>query len=342
MQQGEERLQSVLAHLTSTASSPITMNTNTLSPVKSLLLEQYLMELNIKPNLQTIIDHLSESVIAIAEILRETNVAKSGSQNVFGDEQLTLDIRTDEIVVEALQKSGVVSLWSSEESPNLHHIPIKIADESSYSVGYDPLDGSSIIGANFAVGSIFAIWPGNALIGQKARSMSCAMLAQYGPRTTIILAVSSNTPAEFLLINNEWKYVKPLTVKDITRTFAPANLRAQTNNLVYRQLIDFYLGKEYTLRYSGGLVPDVVHILTTGSGIYLSPISKSAPAKLRLLYELCTVAFIIENSGGRAVDHNGNNLLDIPIVDCEQRSGCIVGSNSEVQRYCDALCNKIP
>jgi fructose-1,6-bisphosphatase len=29
-----------------------------------------------------------------------------------------------------------------------------------FSVGFDPLDGSSIIDSNFSVGSIFGIWPG--------------------------------------------------------------------------------------------------------------------------------------------------------------------------------------
>lgn len=38
-----------------------------------------------------------------------------------------------------------------------------------YSVGFDPLDGSSIIDANFAVGSIFGVWPGDKLLGRTGR-----------------------------------------------------------------------------------------------------------------------------------------------------------------------------
>ena len=33
---------------------------------------------------------------------------------------------------------------------------------SEYIVTFDPLDGSSIIGTNFSVGSIFGIWPNTA------------------------------------------------------------------------------------------------------------------------------------------------------------------------------------
>ena len=54
---------------------------------------------------------------------------------------------------------------------------------------YDPLDGSSIIDTNFSVGSIFSIWPTNEhkLIGDKLNIQINAVLAVYGPRTTVIL-----------------------------------------------------------------------------------------------------------------------------------------------------------
>ncbi len=34
-----------------------------------------------------------------------------------------------------------------------------------YSVAFDPLDGSSIIDTNFAVGTIWGIWPGDRSVG---------------------------------------------------------------------------------------------------------------------------------------------------------------------------------
>ena len=43
--------------------------------------------------------------------------------------------------------------------------------------------------------------------------------------------------------------------------FAPANLRAAAENEAYRALVDAMVGERYTLRYSGGLVPDIHHIL---------------------------------------------------------------------------------
>lgn len=42
--------------------------------------------------------------------------------------------------------------------------------------------------------------------------------------------------------------------------FAPANMRAAASNDAYQRLILTWMAEEYTLRYSGGLVPDVYHI----------------------------------------------------------------------------------
>ena len=41
------------------------------------------------------------------------------------------------------------------------------------------------------------------------------------------------------------------------KLFAPGNLRATFDNPAYERLINYYLGEKYTLRYTGGMVPDV-------------------------------------------------------------------------------------
>lgn len=55
-------------------------------------------------------------------------------------------------------------------------------------VAFDPLDGSSIVGANFAVGSIFGIWSGNNPVGQSCRQQVAALYAVYGPQTVLVCA----------------------------------------------------------------------------------------------------------------------------------------------------------
>ena len=65
---------------------------------------------------------------------------------MFGDAQLELDVSTDEIVFAALAASGAVATASSEET-----VEERSLGGCEYSVGFDPLDGSSVVDANFSV-----------------------------------------------------------------------------------------------------------------------------------------------------------------------------------------------
>ena len=98
----------------------------------------------------------------------------AGSQNSSGDEQLHLDIDCDNAVFDAIRESGVFATAASEETPQETNVMPALVDKDDedgpwYSLGFDPLDGSSIIDANFSVGSIFGIWPGAKLLGRKGR-----------------------------------------------------------------------------------------------------------------------------------------------------------------------------
>lgn len=55
-------------------------------------------------------------------------------------------------------------------------------------VAFDPLDGSSIIGADWSVGSIFGIWAGDSPLGQRVKDIIGAVYAVYGPRTLMVMA----------------------------------------------------------------------------------------------------------------------------------------------------------
>jgi hypothetical protein len=48
----------------------------------------------------------------------------------------------------------------------------------------------------------------------------------------------------------------------VYQVFAPANLRAAADNAAYMDLVSSFISQKYTLRYTGGFVPDVHHILT--------------------------------------------------------------------------------
>ena len=57
----------------------------------------------------------------------------------------------------------------------------------------------------------------------------------------------------------------------------------------------------YSLRYIGSLVADIHRTIMYG-GIFLYPSDKKNPkGKLRILYEVAPMAFIIECAGGKAI-----------------------------------------
>merc|ERR1712141_313549 len=80
-----------------------------------------------------------------------------------------------------------------------------------------------------------------------------------------------------------------IEIKKDCKIFAPANLRAAQEVEGYAKLVDHYMTNRYTLRYSGGLVPDVCQQFTKLQGVFTNPTSKASPAKLRLAFRSCTL-----------------------------------------------------
>ncbi|CAM9278789.1 unnamed protein product, partial [Choristocarpus tenellus] len=132
----------------------------------------------------------------------------AGTANVFGDNQLEVDLRSDAIIFNEFKRCRAVSTAASEEKPE----EIDMGGDAlrCYSVGFDPLDGSSIIDANFAVGSIFGIWPGKGLCGRLGREQVASCMSTYGPRTTMALAlggeVTGGDPVAFevTFVGSKW------------------------------------------------------------------------------------------------------------------------------------------
>jgi len=59
-------------------------------------------------------------------------------------------------------------------------------------VAYDPLDGSSVAGAGWAVGAIFGVWEGRGLVGRRGDEQAAACYAVFGPRTTLVVAAANS------------------------------------------------------------------------------------------------------------------------------------------------------
>jgi fructose-1,6-bisphosphatase len=202
-----------------------------------------------------------------------------------------------------------------------------------FSVAFDPLDGSSLVDVNFSVGTIIGIYPRGSFIGKKSSQIHVAVVAVYGPRTTLFVAVKGKGTHQYLLTSGGFVLQQEhLHVADEGKYFAPGNLRACLKSPSYRKLVNFWLDEQYTLRYSGGMVPDINHILVKGSGVFTYPGYSDEPSgKLRLLYECGTMAFLLAEAGGVASD-GVIDLLDKPVEHLDQRTPIFIGSKKEVEK----------
>ncbi|MEW5300123.1 MAG: hypothetical protein WDW38_002960 [Sanguina aurantia] len=291
---------------------------------------------------------LSSTVAEISDILRVATSEYSGTSNAFGDTQLQVDMQVDALIFERLASCSHVGAASSEEQPGIK----ALNPEGRYSVVFDPLDGSSILSANLAVGTIFGIWDTPSLLGQSCRHQVAAGYAVYGPRTLLVWAVprseangssrppvsSTHVVTEFVLGRaGQWALSREEVAIEASRNvFAPANLRAAANNVEYNALVQRWISGNLTLRYTGGMVPDVHHILAKGGGIFCNPCSVQAPPKLRLLYECAPLALVIEAAHGMSSDGDCS-LLDRVVMDSEAKSKVCLGSADMVVESLPAM-----
>lgn len=294
----------------------------------------------------------------IAKALQEAHrVSLAGTANTFGDDQLNVDVAAENILRETLAArcTSVVTASSEEdpvEKPVAHDAAAAAATTAErYTVAFDPLDGSSIIAPNWTVGTILGVWDGATAVGRAPdEGLLAAVLGVYGPRTTAVVAVrvpgtpssGATTCFEVGLGASGAEVLRPsvrLAAPPFkTRYFAPANLRAAGQDERYMGLVSGYISQGYTLRYSGGLVPDVVHALVKGHGVYVSPVTGRSAAKLRRLYELLPVALVVEAAGGKAIDPaDGSRILDAVLGGTDERAGLVCGTAEEVDKVRLAL-----
>ncbi|KAF3520322.1 hypothetical protein DY000_02061434, partial [Brassica cretica] len=224
-------------------------------------LEEFLTQATPDKGLRTLLMCMGEALRTIAFKVRTASCGGTACVNSFGDEQLAVDMLADKLLFEALQYSHVCKYACSEEVPELQDMGGPV--EGGFSVAFDPLDGSSIVDTNFTVGTIFGVWPGDKLTGVTGADKVAAGMGIYGPRTTYVLAVKGFPGThEFLLLDEgKWQHVKETTEINEGKMFSPGNLRATFDNSEYSKLIDYYVKGKYTLRYTGGMVPDVNQVL---------------------------------------------------------------------------------
>lgn len=249
---------------------------------------------------------------------------KAGTKNIYGEEQMALDKWADDVLINGLRKTRLVRYIATEEQPGI--IEIEKA-KNEFGVVIDPLDGSSLIDVNLAVGTIIGIYPGSVLA--PGNTMIAAMYILYGPLTTLTLTTGSGVH-DFVM---DEKGVFNLTQRDIKipdgKLYAPGALRKDYLPQ-HAKFIENLEAEGYKLRFSGSFVADMHQILHKG-GVFTYPgFRGKEKGKLRLLFEANPMGKIITDAGG-AISNGGINILSIKPKAIDDLTPIYAGGKKEIE-----------
>ena len=273
----------------------------------------------------------------------------AGSQNAQGEAQMKLDVMANEIFVRTNEWGGRLAGMLSEEMETPYAIPAEYP-RGNYLLLFDPLDGSSNIDVNVAVGSIFSVLrcpqascaPTESDFLQPGTEQVCAGYAIYGPATMLVLTTGRGVNGftldreigEFMLTHPD------LRIAETTSEFA---INA-SNSRYWEPAVKRYVnecvagrngprGQDFNMRWIASLVAEAHRILMRG-GVFMYPRDRkdlTRPGRLRLLYEANPIGMIVEQAGGRA-STGYEPILGVVPESLHQRIGFVFGARAEVER----------
>lgn len=296
---------------------------------------------------------LSDLALAAKVISLEVNKAGlvdilgyTGDENVQGEQVKKLDIFSHDMMIHAMNHGGHLAVMASEEEEGIIHIPER-HHIGKYVLLFDPLDGSSNIDANVSVGTIFSIYKRVSADGTPGTVEDClqpghkqvaAGYIVYGSSTIMVYTAGDGThgftldPAfgEFLISHENITIPKTAKIYSINEGNYKYWRSGLKKYIKYIQDADDRGREPYSSRYIGSLVADVHRNMLYG-GIFIYPSDRRHPnGKLRLLYECNPMAYLVEQAGGRAIDGNGNNIMDLKPTSLHQRVPIYIGSKDAV------------
>lgn len=293
---------------------------------------------------------VGECAVEISAALRQSATAGDAaaiqSVNVQDEEQKKLDVVANDIFLRRGRESGLLAAMVSEE---LEDIVVVEGGTGRYALVFDPLDGSSNLEVNGAVGSIFSVLDLGKSAGVTASDIlhpgsrqAAAGYVLYGPATLMVLTTGQavtmfsldEASGQFVLVNDGMRMPAEASEFSIN-----ASRRSQWYEPT-RAFIDACLAgksgpyaKSYNMRWCAAMVADMHRILCRG-GIFLYPEDEGTRDKggrLRLLYEANPMSMIVEAAGGSA-SNGTRRILDVTPEGLHQRIGVIMGSRVEVER----------
>ncbi|WP_339340696.1 class 1 fructose-bisphosphatase, partial [uncultured Psychrobacter sp.] len=165
-----------------------------------MTLAQYLNHHSANPAVTELITTVTDVGKTISQLLQKGALAdilgEAGNQNVQGEEQKKLDVLANDLLLEALADNKHCAGVASEELD--HATPAN--KDGSLLILFDPLDGSSNIDINMAVGTIFSILPyqrqgqvsADEDFLQAGNQQLAAGYLLYGTSTVLALTIDDN------------------------------------------------------------------------------------------------------------------------------------------------------
>lgn len=294
-------------------------------------LEEYLDGTSAEQGLKDLVLLIAAQAVPIRGAFL-TNQTYAGTTNQSGEEQAAMDTWADRHITGVLKRSGLVREIASEEQDEVLRIP---ESHGEYAVVMDPLDGSSVIQANLAVGTIIGIYD-HGTVMQSGDKMRAALYMLYGPMTVLTLTVGEGVQIFALDSHNQYVLLEANVQMPEGNLYGSGGSRTIWID-AHARFIDACEKEGYKLRYSGSFVADFHQILKYG-GIYCYPaVVGKREGKLRLMFEANPIGFIASQAGGASCD-GMENVLKINPEYAHQKTPLYVGSKGLIEKVKGTLC----
>ncbi len=265
-----------------------------------------------------IISLLEKGVKKAQEILEKPDAGSyTKLENSSGDTPIKADLALDKFLEETfLSLENIKSVFSEEKET-----PVT-KENGSYLIAYDPLDGSSVMEANFLVGTIIGVYDKD----YKAQNLVASLYVVFGHKMELVVALEE--VYRYAFYQNKFHFIETIVLENKGKIVASGG-NQKDFSLGLKKALEGFFAENYRLRYSGSMVADVHHVLVKKGGMFSYP-----QKKLRKLFEVFPLALMVEKAKGEAFYFDKGvkkRLLDQSVESYHEKSECYLASPHEAQ-----------
>lgn len=265
-----------------------------------------------------IISLLEKGVKKAQEILEKPDAGSyTKLENSSGDTPIKADLALDKFLEETfLSLENIKSVFSEEKET-----PVT-KENGSYLIAYDPLDGSSVMEANFLVGTIIGVYEKD----YKAQNLAASLYVVFGHKIELVVALEE--VYRYAFYQNKFHFIETIVLENKGKIVASGG-NQKDFSLGLKKALEGFFAENYRLRYSGSMVADVHHVLIKKGGMFSYP-----QKKLRKLFEVFPLALMVEKAKGEAFYFDKGvkkRLLEQGVGSYHEKSECYLASPHEAQ-----------